>query len=160
MSLKMCSLCYAYVYIFLDFLVFVLLMFFFQRVSGVWLIFLGGATGILVLLLFSYLWLGLSFFGGFYVFVGGVLCVCGFFATFFWNRGVGFVMFWLIVPCCFIDWVLLGFKFAGSGLGDVFTGWILFQPELFMRVFCVLLSMVCILLFVQGQSGRIRAFDI
>jgi len=98
----------------------------------------------------------------FYLFVGGILCVCSFFCSFFWgslsktsSSIYSYLFCGLLVYRAFE-----ASKFSGTGFLEFGRLWAGFWAELILTGAFVLLAIVAMLLLLQNQSGGLRGYEI
>lgn len=119
---------------------------------GVLVVFVGVCFGILFLGSLCLYYSSVVIMIRFYLFVGGIMCVCGFFCSFFWRFGFVSSNAWL-VPIFLLTFgfvILESVKFLGLGVLESGSIWLPFWLELCLGISCLLIALIIIWVFVQG----------
>lgn len=127
----------------------------------VWVVFLGFCVRVVFLGSLCFFSSGVSIFTAFYLFVGGVMCVCGFFCCFFWRWNFKvFLLPSVFVRVIFLEFVFENFKFKSRCFFELLFGWSLVRGELFLGLFRLLVSLFIVLFFAGGGVGSVRGWEV
>ena len=129
--------------------------------QGVWLVFIMVFFCLIMLACGLRTGLGVVIFAGFYLFVGGVLCVSGFFLSFFWGSWSLSKFYNLNLALIFFSFCIsVRSKFSGSGILELLSSWNVINQELVLSCFVVSSAFFLLWISFFSQLGCVRGFEI